>query len=100
MKTNEMSELSIDKIKMGLENGDIVISAPYRKTKNSQIYAVCKRLRFKTGERIPHYLFCSKCSSVLNINLSTHYRLLTNHYEACTGISVKSDKKGTTIFNQ
>lgn len=95
METNEMSELSIDKIKIGLENGYIVISDPFRKTKNYQIYNVCKRLRFKTGERIPHYLFCTKCGTVLNINLSRQYHLLTRHYEACTGISVKSAKKGT-----
>lgn len=93
-----MDQLSIEKVKTGLFNGNIVTCEPYRRTQNSQIYKVCKRLRFKTGERIPNFLLCLECGSVLAINLSTQYQMLTRHYEACTGVSLKSAKKGDFIL--
>lgn len=89
--------LTVENVKMALQKGEIISCEPLRKTKNSHIYQVCKRLKYATGERIKDYLMCTNCGSVLNINLSTHYNMLTRHYESCTGKTAKS-KTGNIKF--
>lgn len=87
-------------MKMALQKGEIVTCEPLRKTKNSHIYEVCKRLKYATGERIKEFLMCTNCGSVLNINLSTHYNVLTRHYESCTGKKARTMKGSIKIqFN-